>query len=530
MELQVLLDRKKIPASKEASLLMLVKVTGEEIESGTEAPPVNISLVIDRSGSMGGDKLSYVKQAARELVNRLRSTDTISLVSYDDRIEVPFPPASAGSRDRILRAIDSLTARNTTNLSGGWLKGCDLVREFASDGQVNRVILLSDGLANRGITSLDKLRKMARDQRAGGITTTTMGVGMGFNEDLMRSMAVEGGGAFYFIDNPDQAPELFQEELSDLKHIVGQNLEITIETGSQVSGFRQLNDYPFENRSGVLTYNLGEVFAGETRTQVFELTTAPLSKGETELGTVRIRCSAVSGETVETIDLTQTISVKAVSASKAKDIKPDTGVVRAALLQKTARAREKAVSLADKREFKEAAKVLKAAAEEIKASGIEDELLLDEYRRLKEEAARMDFGAEGFDNHIRKLHRAKSHHSHRAERYAVQSQALHERYMDAHAPLGRDGAVPTRVLVDGTEIQLQRGNLTVGSDPGCGIVLDHSTVEPQHCELEITPDGWIITPSPDMYPVHANGGRVRGPFRISAGDAITVGRVLLEFE
>jgi len=526
MEFEILLDREKVPTGKKTKLLLLVRVTGEEQQPADQALPVNLSLVIDRSGSMQGEKLQYVKLAARELAQRLRASDTISVVSYDDRIEVPFPPAPASQRERVLQAVDSLTARNMTNLSGGWFKGCELVEQNKADGQVNRVILLSDGLANRGICDLERLRTVARDKRALGITTTTMGVGMDFNEDLMRAMAVEGGGAYYFIDNPDQAPQIFQEELADLNAVVGQNLAITLEIAKTVRAVRQLNSYP---ASGQLAYQLGEIFGGETRTQVFELTVGPLPDGKTALGTVHMCCDALTAEGVDRVEQQLELQVSTAAASELENLAANEVVVRAALLQKAARAREKSVEVADARKFDEAARVLREAAEEIQASGINDELLQDEYRRLVEEAARLDFGERGFDAHSRKLHHSKSHHAERVEHYAMQSQALHERYMDAHAPLPRGGAVPTRVVMNGSEITLPAGRITVGSDPTCDFHLDHPTVKPLHCEMEILPDRWTILPSKEFFPVHANSGRVLKPFNISVGDAVTVGRVLLQF-
>ncbi len=530
MKLEIKLDRNKVQTNTETSLLMLVKVIGEEKPHTDEAIPMNLSLVIDRSGSMQGDKLAYVKQAARELVRRLGPEDTISVVAYDNEIDVPHYPSRITDPDLILSAINHLDARGTTNLSGGWEKGCELVKEYASAGKVNRVLLLSDGLANEGITDVHRLRNMACEWREKGITTTTMGVGMGFNEDLMRVMAVEGGGAFYFIDHPDQAPELFHVELSDLQHVIGQDLTISLETGSSVRAIKQLNDYTLTHHSGSTIYNLGEVFSGETRSQVFELTLAPLSSGKALLGRVEMNCVSVIDKTGEPISLSAEISVKACTKSRLKGDQPDEEVVRAALFQKAARARDKAVSLADERNFKEAARVLYAAAEEIRNSGIENSLLLAEYARLKEEAARMDFGEQTFDSHMRKMHQTKSHHSRRAEHYAVQSSAMHARYIDQYASIERRGPNPSHVLVQGKPVKFSHGSITIGSDPDSDLVLSSPMVGGKHCRMTITAEKWMLIPGEEKYRVHANGGRVKDPFRLSAGDVVRVGDVMLEFE
>jgi Ca-activated chloride channel homolog len=495
-----------------------------------EAPPVNLSLVIDRSGSMQGEKLGYVKQAAAEFVRRLRPVDTLSIVTYDDRIEVPVPPGAVTHSEPILRAIESITSRGMTNLSGGWQTGCDLVGEFAQDNRVNRVILLSDGLANRGVTGPDSLRQMARALRLKGITTTTMGVGMGFNEDLMRGMAIEGGGAFYFIDHPDQAPELFHQELSDLRQAVGQNLTLTLTAGDAVHSLGQLNDYPLENRSGSQVYTLGDIFASEARTQVFELEITPSGKGPLQLAAVQARCRSLTAGQPEELNCVAEASLHVLPAAKLGKITPDKTVLAAALFQKAARAREKAVSLADSRDFKAAAGVLHAAAQEILDSGLQEDLLLAEYRRLREEAARMEFGEQTYNTHMRKMHSSQSHQSRRGAHYAVQSASAYNRFLDKEASIERRGATPTRMLLNGKEIPLAAGTLSIGSDSGCGLVLQGPEVGPQHCTLTVAPDGWTLFPGDREYRIHANGGHISQPFRLSAGDVVRVVDALLEFK
>ena len=202
--------------------------------------PLNLSLVVDRSGSMAGTKLDYTRQAAQFMVYHLSAQDTLSIVLYNDKVETLLMPEKVRRKDVINQRIESIKAGGTTNLSSGWLEGCTLVTQNLDDESINRVILMSDGLANRGVTAIDQLTALARQKFGDGISTTTMGMGEDFNEDLLMEMANAGGGAYYFIESPEVAPFIFQEELQGLLNVVGQNLVVSIIPTDQVTGVRQL--------------------------------------------------------------------------------------------------------------------------------------------------------------------------------------------------------------------------------------------------------------------------------------------------
>jgi Ca-activated chloride channel family protein len=209
MKADFVLDYDLIAVEHAEQVYLLARIQADPPPDTGDRHPLNLSLVLDRSGSMQGAKLEYIQQAAQFLVQRLGATDRLSIVSYNDYVAVEVPAQPVIEKDRINEVIGKLFASGMTNLSGGWLQGCQSVAENAAEGQVNRAAAL-DGLANRGVTDLRQLEAMARQKRAEGITTTTMGVGLDFNEDLLTRMAKEGGGAFYFIDNPDQAPAIFE--------------------------------------------------------------------------------------------------------------------------------------------------------------------------------------------------------------------------------------------------------------------------------------------------------------------------------
>ncbi|MFO8174964.1 MAG: VWA domain-containing protein, partial [Longimicrobiales bacterium] len=198
----------------------LLKIEGEAPED-RDRVPVNLSLVLDRSGSMAGEKLAAARNAASMLVRRLSPMDTVSVVAFDHEVSVVAPPATGEEQEQLPGAIEAIQAGGMTNLSGGWLRGRDLVAANLRDGGVNRIILLTDGLANVGITGTHQLTGLCQQGTRTGVSTTTIGFGQGYDEDLLRAMADAGQGGTYYIEEVDQASGVFEEELEGLLSMAG---------------------------------------------------------------------------------------------------------------------------------------------------------------------------------------------------------------------------------------------------------------------------------------------------------------------
>ena len=270
MKHAVLVDHELAVSQHGYIVRALVRLTGHA-PAGKTRTPINISLVLDRSGSMAGPKLDAAREAAAFLVQRLAPEDIVSVVAYDDEVETVALPATGSAQAGTTQRIHGIQTGGCTNLSGGWLRGRELVAAGKREGAVNRVLLLTDGLANAGITDRGLLCGLAGGAKREGVTTSTIGFGADYDETLLRGMADAGGGNTWYIERPDQAPGVFEEEIEGLLSLSAQNVAVEIRPGAQVQLTAVHNDYPFaELPAGARRYELGDLYAREPKTLLVE--------------------------------------------------------------------------------------------------------------------------------------------------------------------------------------------------------------------------------------------------------------------
>lgn len=258
--------------------------------------PMNIAIVLDRSGSMADErKIDYAKSALATLIRQLSPQDILSVVIYDDVVEVVREAGKARNREALVRQINGIHPRGSTNLGGGLIEGLRQVSLNASKTCVNRVILFSDGLANQGITDPSALNTVARRHRHQGISVTTMGVGLDYNENLMTGLAEHGGGRYYFIESPRSIAHILGKEFESLTAILAQNatLEITLGRGFEVA---DVIGYTWEQKGTTCRIPLGDLSSGQTQDIIVELR-APSGTGTAQVaqGVLQFSSDALAG-------------------------------------------------------------------------------------------------------------------------------------------------------------------------------------------------------------------------------------------
>ncbi|HSJ25982.1 MAG TPA: VWA domain-containing protein [Longimicrobiales bacterium] len=376
MNTTLLLDHEPVEHGRVIRVLLRIQA---EAPPQSDRLPLNLSLVLDRSGSMYGDKLAAARRAAAQLVRRLSPADVVSVVAYDHEVQTVAPPATGDAQADLPKRIEAMEAGGSTNLSGGWLRGRELVMGNRLDRGVNRVILLTDGLANHGITDALPLMGLAAQGKADGITTTTVGFGQNYDERLLRGMADAGGGNAYYIETTDQASAIFADELQGLLELGAQNVAVEVEVGSTGDGAEGAagaaggataelvavhHEYPSsQTADGHLRLELGDIYAREPKPLLVELLVRDDVAADVPVVTLVVTGDVLLGDGgMEHRRITLPVTV---AASEGARIEPE--VRHELLLLGAARARKSALEQQDNGNYDGAASTLRDAGRRLRA-------------------------------------------------------------------------------------------------------------------------------------------------------------------
>src|SRR3954451_6676858 len=377
---------------------MLVTLAGE---APVARPPINVALVLDRSGSMSGAPLEAAKEAAARFASFLTAQDRLSIVTFDEEVETIFGPAPAGD-SAALTALARVQAGGSTNLSGRWLKGRKLVEKGLVEG-TNRVVLLTDGRANAGVIDTGKLVGLAKAGAGRRVSTTAIGFGAHFNEELLEPMAAAGSGNYWYVESPEQMAAIFQGEVEGLVSIAAQNVELEVRlTHPNVSGVSFLQSYTIEaTAEGAWRVALNDLYATAPRALGIVFHVEDVRElGKVSLGEIRVEADVLSEAGIEH----RTMTMPVIANLDGEDrIEP---VVEQTFLQfHSPRAREAAIRQADRGDFDGAAASLREAVSNLSVcAGVP--MIAEEMEDLAAEADRLD--SRQYEAADRKYHGARA--------------------------------------------------------------------------------------------------------------------------
>lgn len=259
-----------LKAGEKQQAWMRVGLKGFHLQKSAERAPINVAIVLDRSGSMQGEKIQRAREAAIGALDLLRSDDIVSIVAYDSDVNVLVPATKLTDKEHVANIIRAIQPGGNTALFGGVSKGAAEVRKFMDEKRVNRVILLSDGLANVGPSSPGELGDLGASMKKENISVSTLGLGLGYNEDLMVQLAGKSGGNHQFIENASELASIFRSEFDDVLSVVAQSVDVKIEIPEGIRPVRVLGNSADINGQSVIT-RLSQVYSDQQKHVVVEV-------------------------------------------------------------------------------------------------------------------------------------------------------------------------------------------------------------------------------------------------------------------
>lgn len=396
-------DRPVVVADRDATIVIKVGLASIGEAWKHRRAPLNVAVVLDKSGSMQADsKIENAKRGAIEVVERLDDDDIMSLVVYDTRARVVFPAQRVRDKDYLIDMIRGIHAGGNTALYGGVRLGQDEVREHISWEYENRIILLSDGLANVGPSSTEDLAYLGRAFGEEDISVTTIGVGLDYNEDLMTALASESGGNAYFAASSRDLPRIFAEETGEAMTVAARDVHINIHC---CDGVRPLGVIGREGKiSGAgMSVTVGKLYGEHEKYALFEVQ-VPRGLSGKRLDVADVTVGYADPRTNEKIESSCPVSITYDGDEQVALERRNKQIIKDAALTKNSDVRREAVKIADKGDHAAAASLIERGGIELEKAAAacdKDEEMLREAEACGA-AAREIVANEGMSKYQRK--------------------------------------------------------------------------------------------------------------------------------
>ncbi len=341
---------------------------------------VNVAIVLDRSGSMQGEKIIEAKRAAIAALERLGRDDIVSVVSYQSTVDVVVPATKLRDREAVRAAIRGIRVSGKTALFGGVSKGARELEKFLDENRVNTLLLLSDGLPNVGPSSPSALRQLGVSLARQGISVTTIGLGLDYNEDLMTALAMASDGNHFFVEDASDLDSAFATEFGDAVSVVAQGVRIHIRCANNVRPVRVLGRTA-QIAGQEVHASMNQLFRGQTRSLLLEVEIDPGANGRVR-PVADVEVDYRNLLTAENRTLRSSASVTATSSHAAVERRENRDVMVEVVRQTGAERNLAATALRDKGKVKEARLAFESNAAYLRSNAV---TLKDE--NLREEAA-----------------------------------------------------------------------------------------------------------------------------------------------
>lgn len=362
MKIESFLDVDVVAVEMDEQVSLLLELTAPTLERVDPRPPATLVVVLDRSGSMAGDRLEVARRALCDLVEQLDPADRFGLVTFDDVATVDVPAGPLTDKAAVLDAIRRVEPGGMTDLAAGYLRGLQEIRRVG--GGDARLVLVSDGHANRGVTDHDALGSVAAKASRDRVTTTTLGLGLGYDEELLGAIATSGNGAELFAEEADAAAGLLASEVDGLLEQSVTAASLLVRPSPAVASVLVVNDLPSQAAAEGILVELGGFVSGQFRKVVLTLTVPGIAAlGPVDVAQLDLRYVTVPALVEESVTIP--VQVNVVPGEEAAQRQPNPVVRTELAFQHTQTAKREASRHLQAGDVSAAASTLHAALDDV---------------------------------------------------------------------------------------------------------------------------------------------------------------------